>query len=182
MTQHELGTNDVPQTNEPVQNTNIDVDTNEVYTNYEEILTSPTTEEEEQQPTAPETTPEQVTLTPEQVEIYKIRLSEETYSEILKVKAELDKLVEQFKPASALTQTVDTEDLEHFNSNVMKYTLLIDSINEALKEALDRDGIDDINLEGKLNFWWVLNNHNGIIQLVKKLITIVKLFKENNNI
>jgi len=179
MMQHEHGTNDVPEMNEPT----VDVDTNETYTQYEEIGT--VTPIDDAVPTAPENTPEQVTLTPEQVEIYKIRLAEETYNEILKLK-EVFKNTFDIDDTEALAATTD-EHSKRVNAEKdlkrveIQYLLLIDKINEALMEALDNDGIDDINLQGKLNFWWVMNNHKNIITLVSKIASIVKAFKVNKD-
>lgn len=179
--QHEHGTNDVPEMNEPT----VDVDTNETYTQYEEVLTSPADNVELPTAPAPENTPEQVTLTPEQVEIYKIRLAEETYNEILKLK-EVFKSTFDIDDTEALAATTD-EHSKRVNAEKdlkrveIQYLLLIDKINEALMEALDNDGIDDVNLQGKLNFWWVMNNHKSIITLVSKIASIVKAFKVNKD-
>lgn len=139
--------------------------------------------------TAPEEgEPKQIELTPEQVEIYKIRLAEETYHMVSQMflkeqeaanatKKELTNLDEENQESGDLYGYKESVD-----SAVIRYTLLIDNINEALKEAFDQDGVDDVKLEGKLNFWWVLNNHRGIIELIRKIVTIIRLFKEHNNI
>lgn len=142
--------------------------------------------------TAPEEgEPKQIELTPEQIEIYKIRLAEETYHMVSKIFLKTEEEGKTVYQALKKTNDVDEENQESgdlygykesVDSAVIRYTLLIDNINEALKEAFDQDGIDDIKLEGKLNFWWVLNNHRGIIELIRKIVTIIRLFKEHNNI
>lgn len=135
--------------------------------------------------------PKQIELTPEQIEIYKIRLAEETYHMVSKIFLKTEEEGKTVYQALKKTNDVDEENQESgdlygykesVDSAVIRYTLLIDNINEALKEAFDQDGIDDIKLEGKLNFWWVLNNHRGIIELIRKIVTIIRLFKEHNNI
>lgn len=139
--------------------------------------------------------PKQIELTPEQIEIYKIRLAEETYHMVskifLKTEEEGQTVYQALNPTKKELSNLDEENQESgdpygykesVDSAVIRYTLLIDNINEALKEAFDQDGIDDIKLEGKLNFWWVLNNHRGIIELIRKIVTIIRLFKEHNNI
>ena len=139
--------------------------------------------------------PKQIELTPEQIEIYKIRLAEETYHMVskifLKTEEEGKTVYQALNPTKKEVSNLDEENQESgdpygykesVDSAVIRYTLLIDNINEALKEAFDQDGVDDITLEGKLNFWWVLNNHRGIIELIRKIVTIIRLFKEHNNI